>query len=167
MPERLFFALPVEREQAQHIGQALEPVRESIDARWIPPENYHVTIAFLGATPESMIPDIIRYASEQLDIGVFPIRWSVNQFSHFRGGVLYLSGYQVPSAMTRLASELSFFVPLHERHANFIPHITLARDAPHVDAPALDLTLNFNRLCLFRSVPSGTGVRYEPLHSWG
>ena len=63
---RLFtgFELPA------HIGQSLSTLRGGLPgARWIDPENYHVTLRFIGDVDETSIllgarrgPEIVRWA---------------------------------------------------------------------------------------------------------
>src|SRR5436309_2829655 len=48
---RLFVALEVPEQAREAIGAAFAPIRGRFPkARWVPPENQHVTLKFLGAT---------------------------------------------------------------------------------------------------------------------
>lgn len=166
MHQRLFFALPVAQNEAVAIGRRTAPLRDQIDAIWIPPRNYHVTLGFLGDTSEDLIPDLIARAGERLDTGLLPFDWTVNRVSRFNTGVLYLSASYCPDALLRLAQSVSFSVPRHERHLDYIPHISLARHAPDAMLPAIEMTLHFDRVTLFRSLRTVRGPRYRAVHEW-
>lgn len=59
---RLFFAAPVSDEVAGE-ARAAAAVLASRDAedsvRWVPAENYHVTLRFLGETPAAEVPRLV------------------------------------------------------------------------------------------------------------
>jgi len=61
---RLFFAVRVSDEIKKDIREALTsfPVRNP-PWRWIPPENLHITLKFLGEVDEKDIPDLKGIAS--------------------------------------------------------------------------------------------------------
>src|SRR6185369_9070162 len=54
-PIRSFVAIPVPEAAREAIGRAVAPLRGVGDVRWVPPEQYHLTLKFLGdATPEQL-----------------------------------------------------------------------------------------------------------------
>ena len=58
---RLFLALPLSREGARNIWEAWEAIRFSGSRiRWVVPEQFHITLVFLGDTPEQDIPVILE-----------------------------------------------------------------------------------------------------------
>ncbi|EAR07466.1 RNA 2',3'-cyclic phosphodiesterase [Reinekea blandensis] len=163
---RLFFALPLESDDAARVAQWQQSIAPQPRVRWVPTQNYHLTLAYLGETDASMIPELVDYATEQLDVGQLPIRWSLNHVSRFSQGIWYLRGYQEPPALQHFARALSFLVPLHTQTAPFVPHITFARCDKHLDTPDIDLAITFRRISLMQSVREGAGVRYRSLHDW-
>lgn len=163
---RLFFALPVETDDAARIVQWQQSIAPQPSVRWVPAQNYHLTLAYLGETDAAMVPELIDYATEQLDVGQLPIVWSLNHVSRFSRGIWYLGGYQEPPALQHYARALSFLVPLHTQKGPFVPHITFARCDEHLDTPDIDLTITFRRVSLMQSVRTGAGVRYQSLYDW-
>lgn len=163
---RLFFALPVENEAKDAIEQWCSPLQRAYAGSWVAPENYHVTLAFVGDTKEESIQNLIDYVTPELDLGVFPFQWTVNHLSVFRSGVLYLTGHNTPPEMTKLARSLAFFIPAEHKHPNFIPHITLARNTQHVQSDEFELRLNFEEIILFESNLSNSGSVYSPVFRW-
>ena len=55
-PQRLFIAVSIPPAVADAVGAAIEPWRETFPkARWVPRGNWHVTLAFLGATNPRLV----------------------------------------------------------------------------------------------------------------
>jgi len=56
---RCFIAIEIPDRIRQGIGVLIETLKKySADVKWIPEENLHVTLKFLGNTPETLLPDI-------------------------------------------------------------------------------------------------------------
>lgn len=84
MSVRLFLALDLPEEHRAEIGRRAAPLKGSLPAaRWVPPENLHLTLRFLGATDEAAIPGLVEVlrpafaAGEPLELrvsgaGTFP-----------------------------------------------------------------------------------------------
>ncbi len=59
---RLFFAAPVDVEAgvvAERVAHTLAAGDADSSVRWVPRANYHVTLRFLGPTPDAQIPDLV------------------------------------------------------------------------------------------------------------
>lgn len=147
---------------------------------WTHPAGWHVTLFFLGATPENqlgMIEHLIEEAFNNLQpftsqlsgVGVFPEKGQPR--------VLWMgleNLYPFMASYARLGELLleSGFIfdpkPLK-------PHLTLARIKSVINRPALESllgkyqfqsfgTIDINRVTLFESVSSPHGVTYQPLY---
>jgi 2'-5' RNA ligase len=164
---RLFFAYPIAETQSQILAQWAAQLPLNNEAVKVPAENFHVTLAYVGPYPKSDIPDLIAYAETLIPPAEIQCHWRVNRLGHFRGGILYADGHNVPPQMRHLANELSFFTQHQEKHRNYIPHITLARHVAAIPKPnAFEFDLVFDRVVLFASVANQNGVSYQPLHHW-
>ena len=67
---RLFIALEIPPVLRDGMAIMSRQLRERIQGRFIPPENYHITLAFIGETLEMSIPlaiDAIDEATKNLD----------------------------------------------------------------------------------------------------
>lgn len=56
---RLFIAVPIPEDLKERVAGILGPLRKSgADYKWVEPKNLHLTLAFLGETPETRVPEI-------------------------------------------------------------------------------------------------------------
>ena len=142
------------------------------DWRWADPEGWHITLAFLGATPPEVVPAVVAQLSRDLaeyerfsvaagGIGAFPGR--------SRARVLW---YGIQDADRRLA-ELARMVRAAtgtDEAAPFRPHVTLARARERHGAPLPSLphglpvgVVPVNTVTLMRSHVGHGPARYEAL----
>lgn len=179
---RLFVALEIPWSVRENLATAIEQMR-AIDARakWVRPENLHVTLKFLGEAPPEKLgalraalsavrsprPVDLRFAG----VGFFPndkrprVLWAGIAAS----ANLAPLAHDVDSAAATLGS------PLETRE--FTPHLTLARFgaagiSPEVRAAAHRFaarefgTLNTTSFHLIQSKTKSTGAEYTTLHSF-
>lgn len=177
---RLFVAVPVPREQLEWVATATEQLRSSWpQARWVPIENQHVTLKFLGSVAAVVLEDVV-VACRGVAGGVAPtsIRLaSLGAFPNQRRARVLWAGLEDPGeTLTRLTRGLDVALqPLGieaEKRA-FSPHLTLARfkvPQPLGGLPDLGATPDPFRLeafCLWRSHLSPKGARYELVEAFG
>lgn len=136
---RLFIAVDVPLEVRALVEEVVAPWRERFPGgRWVPTENWHVTLAFLGSTT----PDLVEWISSRLAevaAGARAFRSRVEGLGAFgsarRAGVLWVGLCDDDGAMARLAEVLGSalereFTPEPRR---FTPHLTVARFDPPVE----------------------------------
>lgn len=128
--QRLFFAIPLPR----YVSESLARLREEARGfRWILPENYHLTLNFLGEV-ESEAEEAVRRAAREIRVGSFFL--PVAGVGHFPprgepqvvwagvgGGHPHL--FQLQHRLTDALFALGFDPGERAWH----PHITLARCA--------------------------------------
>jgi 2'-5' RNA ligase len=135
---RLFIALPLPDPIRAELHELAERLRKGFHfagcvARWLPPESYHLTLAFLGNQPASMVErcqssidrTVAAYAPQRMELkklGVFP-HWG-------RPSVLWTAirdrSHQLPQLHRDLNDRLTF-LGYQPEDREFFPHITLAR----------------------------------------
>ncbi|MEW6059736.1 MAG: RNA 2',3'-cyclic phosphodiesterase [Actinomycetota bacterium] len=137
-PLRLFVALDVPAGVRDLVEEAVSPIRERYPrARWVPKQNQHVTLKFLGSTwprlvgwvgesIESVTRASERFTSRVSAVGAFP--------APRRARVLWAGLEDAGGRITALATALDDalgreFQP--EKRA-FTPHLTVARFDPPV-----------------------------------
>jgi 2'-5' RNA ligase len=173
-PLRLFAAVEIPQEICGLLAEAVVPLRERFPkARWVPPQNQHVTVKFLGSTwprlvewvPET-ISSVARrhepFATRLGELGAFPKARAAR--------VLWAGLDDAHGRLERLAADLDEalareFAP--EKRA-FTPHLTVARFDPPVALEPLEVafesrSFEIDRIVLFRSHLRRPAPVYEPI----
>lgn len=191
---RLFIAvplpLPVRRDVEAIVAEVRATVRdrwaldgrgELREVRWVRTDGLHLTLRFLGPTPDERIP-AIEAAMRDAVQGVAAVEAAVSGAGAFPGTgrprVLWIGVTEGADGLARLASRLdeglaSAGWPREQRPLK--AHLTLARcdgipagamtaEALIAAARTLDDAWLADRLVLFESHTGGGPARYEPLH---
>lgn len=127
---RLFLAVPVpetvrvELVRLRTLWQRAWPL-----ARWIPPENWHITLRFLGEVPEERVGEVQNWMQRQLN-GLAGGEVALDQSGCFEQRSRYVLwvGLDNPGWMAELAARLQGEVAgIIPEKRGFVPHLTLAR----------------------------------------
>jgi RNA 2',3'-cyclic 3'-phosphodiesterase len=179
-PLRLFIAASVPVAELQRIDRATKELRDRlIGARWAPIENQHVTLKFLGSTPQESVPEIEEVAAS-VAAGHAPAELSASGLGAFpstrRARVLWAGLRDEAGLLASLASELADSLAglgYEPEKRSFTPHLTLARfkEPMPVDRDRLRLEegepFAIDQIELFRSHLSPKGARYEVVRAFG
>ena len=134
---RLFTGLEV----PAAIGARLATQRGGLPgARWIEPENYHVTLRFLGDIDDAVAEDVIAALAEARPRDPVPIALdAVDAFGGERPRALYARVVPHPDLMDLQAEHerLVRQAGIAPETRKFTPHVTLARLKRSVDALAV------------------------------
>ena len=177
--QRLFIAIEVPRPAREVVAVAIRPWREAFPrARWVPPDNWHVTLKFLGRTPahlalwvEETVAAIAAVHGPATvsarSLGAFP--------SAQRARVLWAGIDDPASGLAALVADLEaglaeeFRVEMRRFHA----HLTVARSEPplrmpesYAETPLASEPFVAERVVLFRSHLQGHAPRYEELRAF-
>jgi 2'-5' RNA ligase len=181
-PLRLFAAVDVPPGAIRAVVEAIEPWKERFPSgRWVKPENWHVTMKFLGRTYPRLVDwvhemcreaaaEVRSFRASMQGLGVFP--------SPGRARVLWAGiedeGEGFRALSSALEDKLSREFPTEKRP--FTAHLTVARFDPPVRAKehAEELTateirarsFTIGQLVLYRSHLSPRGARYEALETF-
>ena len=177
---RLFVAIPLPAEVAQRAFAVLPQTLPGL--RRVQPENLHVTLAFLGETPESRLPDVAA-AADEATAGVGPFKLAFDRTGRFpergRPRVVWLGMAEGRASVERLGGAVSR--ALRESALDFedrplSPHLTLARvreDATAAETQSVAaavatlavvaLEVDVSAIVVVRSVLSPKGSRYTTL----
>lgn len=173
---RLFVAVEIPEGVKRIVDQAVEPWRLAFpQARWVPLENLHVTLRFLGATlprlhewvlgaVEGVAGSHAPVSARLHGLGAFP--------SAARARVLWTGIDDPAEEFGSIAANLGAALAKEFRSEMraFHPHLTVARSEPPLRLPqeygATSLfseSFSIERLVVFQSHPGKPAPFYEPI----
>jgi 2'-5' RNA ligase len=183
---RLFFAVPVPAEAREQVRALIGDVQAGVGdgtarIRWVRVEGLHLTLRFLGPTPEDRVPplsagaDAIAAAEAPFEVelsggGAFPSPARPRSlWVGVRDGADRLAN--LADALTNAAGECGLVLDTRP----FAPHLTIGRtDGVRLGSVAarfleraadgLDVRFAADRIVLFQSLLGGGPARYQPLH---
>lgn len=166
--KRLFFALRPDAEQRALLAN--RALRWSIRrGRPVPPDNIHLTLAFLGSSTAQQ-QQCYEQAAEA--VGLRPFELTLDRVGHFaRARALWIGPTEVPAELFELVRTLNRALTAcgHVPEArDFNPHVTLLRkaDPPPADLRPLCCRWPVKGFCLMVSESTDTGVRYRVLREY-
>jgi 2'-5' RNA ligase len=171
--DRLFLGVALSDEVRHGLAAFLESEVGSIPARAAPPENWHVTLRFLGAT-DDLARDRILATLDQAALPA-PFRLGFGRLGAFprpaRATVLWLGvsdGAEELATLALVCEEAALEAGFEPEERPFHPHLTLSRIRPWQDVgpvvdrvPSFPLHQTVDRITMYRSVLGGGPARYE------
>jgi len=185
---RTFIALPISASMKSGFHDAIEPLRSALPAgvRWVPEENIHLTVKFLGEQPAARI-DAMKPLLQSLVQRIPPMSLTVGGVGCFpspsRPRVLWIGLEEPTGTLKRLVMDLEQTLEslgVEPERRSFHPHLTFARikkplskgelerfrhqlDALHMITFGEEIV---NELVLFRSDLRREGPLYSALHTF-
>lgn len=159
---RLFYALWPDETTRAH----LKRLQESVIGRKVSPQNLHLTLAFLGSQPTSLIPALAMLVDTLPGQG---FTLGIDRYGYFsKPRIAWAGPSETPSSLRELHQTL-----MHELNqaqvslkpeGKFTPHVTLARDANSLDEPfAPMIPWRVGKIMLIQSIQVKGGVIYSPI----
>ncbi|HTW76075.1 MAG TPA: RNA 2',3'-cyclic phosphodiesterase [Steroidobacteraceae bacterium] len=127
---RLFFALWADEACRARLEQAAAGLRAALPGRWLDPQDWHVTLCFLGAVPERLLAPL-REQAERIEARAFSLR--LERAAYWREARLLAALAAAPPAALQLAAALRGLarsLGLAPDDKPLRPHVTLARGVP-------------------------------------
>ncbi|MBX6353337.1 MAG: RNA 2',3'-cyclic phosphodiesterase [Thermoflavifilum sp.] len=182
---RLFFGLATDAGLQRRITAFVQPLRALPalrDARWSHPSLYHITVRFIGETPEDHLAALAT-CGERAAAAVAPFQLTLTEVGMFaRSRVLWLGlrddeGMRALRRLHQALSEALAVAGLAQPEGRpYQPHLTLAREIRVRSLDAVPARLRtfpgagagwpVPGLVLFESVRTPEGLRYPQLASW-
>ncbi|UCG73089.1 MAG: RNA 2',3'-cyclic phosphodiesterase [Chromatiales bacterium] len=160
---RLFFALWPDAPTRRKLRKVCRDAVAFSGGRPVPPQHYHLTLAFLGNVPVAQVPAIRAAAT---GVAAPTLTLQLDRFGYFsRARVLWIGPTEAPAELAQLAASLWAAlepVGLQPELRPFHPHLTIARKvhrAPR-DPQARPVAWPVRGFVLVRSVTEPTGARY-------
>ena len=175
---RVFVGIPLDEETRHRLAHVVRSRVGLMPGHPVPPENWHVTLRFLGPIEEVAL-DRVRAAFAGADLGAaFKIRWgALGAFPRpSRAGVLWIGMEEDGSHLHELAErvdaalEIAGFPP---EDRPFRPHLTISRLRPEEDLREVvgegwrcDVPMGVTRLSVFQSRLGRGGAKYRVLDEY-
>ena len=175
-PLRLFVALEIPGQAKDVVEEAFAPWREEFPkARWVPRENMHVTLKFLGRTWPRLtdwVPEQIEAAVVELDSFETRLLGAGSFPSAKRGRAIWAGFDDEDGRLTELAGAIDEALEdeFEPEKRPFHAHLTVARSDPPLKLPSTYTSTSLesepwriDHVTLFRSHLGRPAPRYEPL----
>ncbi len=135
---RLFLAIPLSIEIRQRVADLSGRLQKGarftpLTASWVPPENFHLTLHFLGSVREDLVAGLEARLTDlrKSDLALRLSFCGLGYFPHSRAPkVLWMGVRQPPKELEQLVALSGRAITeagVALQHDNFHPHITLAR----------------------------------------
>jgi 2'-5' RNA ligase len=131
---RLFVSIPLSTDLREILEAAVRPLAETrADIRWVPAENLHITLKFIGEVEEACLPELLaRITRAASEVPVFPLEIEGVEKMPEKGPVRIIKA-RVISPDQRIAKLHRLIdsacggmgLPLDTRV--YVPHLTLGR----------------------------------------
>ncbi|MBI4934300.1 MAG: RNA 2',3'-cyclic phosphodiesterase [Actinobacteria bacterium] len=159
---RLFIAVWPTEEAVEEL--AMLPRKDQRGVRFVPPENWHITLRFLGeANPDVVIAAVDDVVLPSATVQLGP---GVDVLSD-RALVVPAHGLDHLADAVRDATA-NIGQPARRR---FVGHVTLARLKPNADMPRalgafVQAEFDVHEIALVQSRLEAEGARYSTIHTW-
>ena len=135
---RLFVALGIPEAVRENLASLRRDFPESPSTlRWVPPENFHVTLKFIGSVPTKKVQTIIEalrgISQDRLVICFRGLGWYLSA----KAGVMLLATIEDSKPLAALAASIDGRLAswgIAPANRTFMPHLTLARGSRGVPA---------------------------------
>jgi 2'-5' RNA ligase len=175
-PLRLFVAVEIPEIVKDVVEEVFAPWREAFPrARWVPRENMHVTLKFLGRT-WPRLTDWVHERIGEAASGAEPFQTRLLEVGSFpsakRGRAIWAGFDDEEGRMTEIAGAIDSALEdeFEPETRPFHPHLTVARSDPPLKLPAAYTSTPLesepwlvDHVTLFRSHLGRPAPRYEPL----
>jgi len=183
MIKRLFIGLPVSSTKAvQKVESWKNSSRIKLNKmNWVKPENWHITLYFLGDTPSEKV-ELLQQLIDQAfgEVSAFPAQLE---------GVGVFPNRRDPNVLWLGMNSLQSIIPAHQKLGDLLrqngfsfdqkplkPHLTIARMKFLADKAIIDTlvndcgqtifdTVNINKVILFESLLTPQGPIYKALYT--
>lgn len=179
--KRLFIGIPIESEKTVQIAETWkkDPLLNRNVLKWVKPENWHITLIFLGDTSEASVPLLQKLIEESFR--------GIQAFSTELNGIGVFPNTHNPKVLWLGLENLRFLMTAHSRLVELLqqngffldnkplkPHLTLARVKNLQHRTSFESLLNqyrsfsfgpvgINHIVLYESTSTINGPVYTPL----
>ena len=171
--QRVFFCIPVDAKTQDKINALLDPIKSTIRVvRWVPEQNRHLTLAFLGNRPQGLVDKLTRSMDKfyQHEKGFRIGPSSLSRFPNSSGNIIALvfKADAPLSGLYKVTQELLVANGFDFSRTQFRPHITLGRVRRNSRLETklqqkTDINLQVGKVSFYQSTLTPTGSIYVAL----
>jgi 2'-5' RNA ligase len=166
---RLFFALLPDSATRERLSSVVAQLKEIGRARLVAPENFHMTLAFVGEVPERDLP-IYREAGARLGLRRRAIELHACEYWANSRAVVLTARENPPDLAAQTDSLRAVVAAVGQKREEntWRAHVTLARKVAQAPVlPAMSSILWFSQsFGLMRSDTGGSASVYTVVDSW-
>jgi 2'-5' RNA ligase len=134
---RLFLAVGLDDDTRHALAAHLDAhLEEPLPGSKVPPENWHITLRFLGKVDDVQHDRLVTHLDEHLDVVPFRLRFGgLGAFPRPRKATVAWLAVEAPelAQLAMLAEEAAIAVGCMPEERPFHPHLTLSRIRPAAD----------------------------------
>jgi 2'-5' RNA ligase len=171
--QRVFIGIPVDTAAQQHINELLGPIRKlRPDIRWVPENNRHMTLAFLGNMARSVVVKLQDEFDETYQRQIC-FQYKLTRLTRFPGsnGRIIALCNELDRSLDSLFQTTSGLLQANRLELDrkeFRPHITLgkirkAKQLRTTFKQPTDISLDISRIILYQSTVTDSGSIYSVL----
>ncbi len=177
---RFFFALAPDKSTREKILACQKQL--DISGRFIRPENFHLTLLFLGRLSINQQQEVIQQAQ---NVHFEPFELVLNRFGSFKQNIFWMGMQTIPESLVLLHQQLlsnilqsdkiNLTLNLEHEAENYKPHVTLVRKVNSRSALKSSVLQNLlrpdihwmvDKLVLYESIDTPDGVRYQKIKNF-
>ncbi len=169
---RAFFAIPMPHAQREELARAQARLSFLAGVAWVRPENFHLTLAFLGDVDEAML-GVARRALVQAPCPEGQARLTgLSAFPSLSAARVLFAGVEGGEDWLRVTARY-LQLECGCRGESFVPHVTIGRVRVGAEVDALaassvvgslgDTAFPLSPIVLYQSRRDEKGPRYEEL----
>jgi len=149
--------------------EAAEPLLREMDARIIAPENFHITLHFIGSVTDEE-KDCLHQAAGKVTF--LPFDLSLDSFGFFDKAKVFWMGLQTaPAELSRLHENLGEALSACDYRPDprpYSPHVSLLRKAGKIPVEYQPFSINWHvdEFVLVESISTTDGVIYKVIEKY-
>ena len=170
---RIFIGIACDQQAQRHINEQLRPIRKlPLDIRWVPENNRHLTLAFLGNIPMSCVENLTGLFDQtyQQEKRFQFMLTRLTRFPKLTGRIIALIN-EPDRPMEKLYQNTLRLLQSNQLELDrkeFRPHMTLGRirrpkQLKTVFDQKTNICLDVTKITLYQSTMTESGVIYTPL----
>jgi len=166
---RLFFALWPSQQIRARIEEVASPLLHEVDGRIITPENFHITLHFIGSVTDE-VKHCLHQSAQSVTCEAFDL--CLDHFGFFsKAKIFWMALQSIPPELEQLHNTLGEALSVCDFQPDsrvYSPHVSLLRKAGKtaVDYPAFSINWHVDEFVLLESCSSDTGVSYKVLEKY-